>query len=172
MWPHFLLCPPGRRWIRHSQKDGGGRLITFCFPSIYWRPAWRRRPAKRSVCFQRKYFLCEKSPPHPSSPSSSVTSFPLPSPHLPSRAFWSQTFTKYYWTGALSDSAASHFESWQKAFERRATVSVWWRKAGVCVCVCLNVYVYCMFYWFFQGMWVFYIYFGVIVFFFLFLRIK
>lgn len=134
VWPHFLSSPAGRRWFRHSQEDGGGRLTTLIFfSSVYWRPAWRRRPAKRSLLFSK-----EVKNPSPSSPPP------------PPQAFWSQTFSRSYWTQTLSDST-SHSKSWQAAFYRKSQFLLeesW----SVCVLYVLLV---------FQGVWVFYIYFAV-----------
>lgn len=74
----------------------------------------------------------------------------IPPPPPPPRAFWSQTFSRSYWTQTLSDST-SHSRSWQAAFYRKSQFLLeesW----SVCVLYVLLV---------FQGVWVFYIYFAV-----------
>lgn len=123
VWPHFLSSPAGRRWFRHSQEDGGGRLTTLIFfSSVYWRPAWRRRPAKRSLLFSK-----EVKNPSPSSPRL---------PPEPSEAKLS--------AGLIEHKLWATRRRILKADRRLFTesLSFYWRKAGVCV--------YCMFYWFFK----------------------
>lgn len=161
MWPHFLSSPAGRRWIRHSQKDGGGRLTTFFSVPPFTEDLLEDVVQRIAlICFRQKYFLLTRPP--PSSPH-------LPSPpSLPPEPSEAKLSPPIIIDQELSVTRRRTLKADGRLFnaERRFQFGGGkLERVRVSVCVLYVLLV-------FQGMWVFYIYFGVIVFFLFFFSVE
>lgn len=115
-----LCLPLGGGRIRHTQKDGCGRVTDltgplktpFRFLLHFWGSA-QGVIQQRSLCiFQWKYF--------------SLWSHLFSNPSL-----LKPTIFKCYWTWILSITRCSTLKAWRTAFYRWVSISVWWRKVSV-----------------------------------------